>query len=479
MPPWVQLELTKELSQTVVPRNEEFNFIRLSLVAKQKQARKMVKFQDNKKNKNELCPKNKGSTNVADTNSNVAAAQMPPSQGGVTLATGGFSQSHTAPTQSYPKNFQQKSWKCGVPGCTYKARHGFNDCKAFKNLDADQKGQIVLDKKLCVLCFGGTHVVSGCPKKTIWKPCNINNCNKWHSRYLHGATTAGLVLALPEVKCMEQQQPDVFLLIQDIEVPGGGTCVTFWDHGSTTALVTYDFEEKQSLIGEECSFELSGVGDKTDTFRTKMYVIDLVDKEGREHSINAFGIDKITSAVVNNNIKQFVKEFEELSEPDIAPPSGNVDLLIGLANVDIMPTKTKVRGQLALFESSFGTGWLIGGSPGVGVVEDNSIDSRAHIVSHSDSKHVQMDFLSAEAFGVDIPKRCNSCKACKECRYAVTQLTYEEQKELSCIESLLSYDATLKKWTAAYPYKVDPEVLNNNYRQAYGRSDNMVPGTGT
>ena len=52
---------------------------------------------------------------------------------------------------------------------------------------------------------------------------------------LHGAKVQGLVLAIPTVS---DETGNVILLVQEVLNPVGDKCIVFWDHGSTTALVT-------------------------------------------------------------------------------------------------------------------------------------------------------------------------------------------------------------------------------------------------
>jgi len=61
------------------------------------------------------------------------------------------------------------------------------------------------------------------------------------------------------------------------------------------------------------------------------------------------------------------------------------------------------------------------------------------------------DFLSAEALGTDMPRRCKNCLKCKECQFRADSLTFKENQEYQVILDGLKFDAERKKWTAAYP----------------------------
>ena len=77
-----------------------------------------------------------------------------------------------------------------------------------------------------------------------------------------------------------------------------------------------------------------------------------------------------------------------------------------------------------------------------------------------------MDFISAEAVGTDVPRRCATCRHCKECEFKLQCLTWEENKQLETVEKGLKLDVEAKKWTASYPFTTPPTVLEDNYGQA-------------
>ena len=79
---------------------------------------------------------------------------------------------------------------------------------------------------------------------------------------------------------------------------------------------------------------------------------------------------------------------------------------------------------------------------------------------------VPIDFLSAEAMGLDPPRSCRSCKACKECQFRTTLLTATENAEYEAILDNLKYKAAKKKWSTSYPFIISPTVLKDNFGQA-------------
>ena len=375
---------------------------------------------------------------------------------------------HAADGRSADPGGGSKGWQCGVPGCTYKQKHFLAECRAFKKMNLNEKGKLVMNKKLCILCFGAAHKVDACPKKNSgWKVCDISGCGKWHSRLLHGATTPGLVLAT--AGCGSGRPNDVLLLVEEIPVVGGLSCITLWDSASTTSLVTFKYADRIGLEGVECDLFLTGVGEKSESFKTKLFVIPLIDKLGRVWKISAFGMKTITHDVKKVDTAMIAKMFD-MAEEDVMRPVGEVDLLVGMEHAGIMPCRRDSIKKIVLYSSIFGTGFVVGGLPEqpAGCAGAGGLDEMAYTVARSESRCIKpTDFITAEGFGVDIPRRCRNCKGCQECGFRASQLTWTEAKELEQIEQGLSLDTVNKVWTASYAYNTDPSVLQNNYNQAY------------
>ena len=448
-PLWVQQSLTMEMAKKNVPRTREFEFIRLSLIQLKKQARTMKKLRGRATDGRKV---GRGTVNVAEGDeadpADVVAAAV---------------------IQKVKPKAGSGSWKCYVPDCKYTTKHMFHECRAFKKLDPNGRGEIVLKRKLCVVCFSNSHEAKDCPKKSTWRQCDVGGCGGWHSRLLHGATVSGLVLAAAgSIRGSLGSAGETLLLIQDVPVLDCEVkCVVFWDPGATTNLVKYGFAEQCGLSGKDCSFSLTGVGGHQRVFNTKLYTVPLVDRWGRVHRLQAFGIEQITSSGVNRRARAAAEAFGGVGVDEILEDPGEVDLLIGMTEVSIMPVRQAVKSGLALFTSQFGSGKLLGGVTSGECFEPDSVMEMACVVAKTEPRGVTMDFLSSEAFGVDAPRRCSTCKGCKECKFKNTQISYEEMTELTHIENNLKLDVKKKKWIADYSYKQDPCILKDNYTQAF------------
>ena len=435
----VQEGVTREFSEK---RNEsEFDVLLQYLVPRRKDAIRLARIRDETKQVKNKPVKAKQEVNITDSKMKEKSQKL-----------------------------ADKSFKCPVQGCSFNRKHFLTECRAFKRLTVDEKGKIVRDQTLCVLCFNKSHDVSSCPRKSSgWKECDVNNCNKWHNRLLHGANVPGLTLSISVASKDDEDNLQTLLLVQDVQVQGQ-KCLVFWDHGSTTSLVTFDFADRIGLQGVGCELELTGVGDKKNVIESKMYKVPLVTSSGEKKMLKAFGMEKITGDLINLDVRQAAKEFGMRSQ-DVQRPVGAVDLLIGMENADIIPCKIKTSYKLALYQSLFGTGFLLAGKHDSIKREGSDL---SHVVCRTDVAKVKLtDFITAESFGIDLPRRCKNCKGCKECSFRARQITWVENQELATIEDGLVLDVVNKKWTSSYPFKEDPGNLRDNYNQAHACMINL------
>ena len=437
-PEWFQLSLNERRDGSESPDKERFPFLFDFLKLKRKGVRKIASMREEEKKKVPEVKSKKASVN---------AVQSKP-----------VSKPKESTTSS-------SSFQCIVPGCKYTRKHFLSECNVWKGMDGTQKGKVVLDNKLCVLCFSKQHDVSACPRKGNWKACDIDGCNQWHSRKLHGAKVPGLTLAMTAATDLKEES--VILLMQQAQLRAGDPCQVFWDSGSTTALVTNSFAAKANLTGTQCVLKLTTVHGELKEIDSCLYCVPLQDSDGNIHHIWAYGIDKITGDISSPSDVDLQEFFPQSDVQKITLPSGSVDLLVGINYPNLFPVQIASKGNLALYKSMFGSGFLVGGNV-ADRIPDPAKCHHAAIVAHGIAKSLVPDFLSAESLGVELPRRCRACQGCKECTYKATHLSWQENAELRVIEEGLSLDPVDKKWTSSYPYKKDPAVLPDNYNQAVG-----------
>ena len=354
--------------------------------------------------------------------------------------------------------------------------HLTRKCRKFLEKTEQDRGQLVQDANACALCLSTNHTNKPCPFIDKWDKCGIGGCDKAHSRLVHGCTIRGIGChaSITAIACQVNQ---TFLLFELVLTDHGAWITVFWDGGSTISLVSKEFVLKHNLHGVPVMFDLETIGGTVTTRRTWLHEITIVDREGNPHLIKAFQIDEICSNLHQGNTDQFAKLFPSTTPRDIRRPKGKVDILIGNNYATVHPTKGCTREGLVLYESMFGTGKILGGSHEK-VEENTVINSNAHTAAHARVTNVRvnvegllpskpaLDFITTEAFGVQVPPQCASCKGCKQCKFEVTQLSRLEQRELAEIRKNMTLDPIAQEWTVSYGFREDPSCLSNNKSQA-------------
>ena len=86
-------------------------------------------------------------------------------------------------------------------------------------------------------------------------------------------------------------------LLQEIPSENNEIVKTFFDAGSTCALVDNEFARRSNLKGTDVTIELITVGKNVNKIKTKLYCITLLDNNKEKHKIFAYGLDEISSEI--------------------------------------------------------------------------------------------------------------------------------------------------------------------------------------
>jgi hypothetical protein len=106
--------------------------------------------------------------------------------------------------------------------------------------------------------------------------------------------------------------------------------------------------------------------------------------------------------------------------------------------------------------------------------QNEGCEDDALVLVAQESKNFQTpEFLSAEAMGVDLPRRCPSCKNCKECQFRTSAVSYKEDQEFHVILDGLKFNEERRKWTASYPFFIPPSELRDNDQQVKAYTERM------
>jgi hypothetical protein len=133
------------------------------------------------------------------------------------------------------------------------------------------------------------------------------------------------------------------------------------------------------------------------------------------------------------------KAFPEVPGEHKEGASGRVGLLMGQNNLRLFSIEEKKAGGLALFRSRFGTSLIVTGNAErlQSDVEPVGTEEGSWVMLAQNSKQVQ-EFLSAEALGIDLPRRCASCK---EYQFR----TIKEDQEYQVMQEGLKFNEGRKK----------------------------------
>ena len=175
---------------------------------------------------------------------------------------------------------------------------------------------------------------------------------------------------------------------------------------------------------------LQVVGQTWSIWETVQYAVTLVDQFGKKHLVKAYSIDSITSPMERVLIDGIMHKFPDTRSLHVERPEGQVDLLVGLDKSSLHPKAVQSVGDLTLYESMFGTGWVLGGSDPTlktsAVVFNSKANKLRHAVLAEECNFRKVDvlnflrsqdkslnsFLEAEQMGTVQPRRCNSCLGC-------------------------------------------------------------------
>ena len=163
----------------------------------------------------------------------------------------------------------------------------------------------------------------------------------------------------------------VLLVVQSIPmkygVAGGVTsAVTFFDNGSTCFVVRNQFSRQQILYGKEIMILLTTVNGTTN-LTTKLYLVELVEKEGQKKVVKAFGLDSIAGKLPSVNYGELKKKFslaiqEVWTSLTSRPSRLVVDLLVGIESISLHPVCLKTREDMVARWSRFGVGYVLKGT---------------------------------------------------------------------------------------------------------------------
>ena len=422
----------------------------------------------------------------------------------------------------YTKSFQEAKTKVGsCPSCSgeihmYKRKFSFGEadwpsrrlaaCPGFQSKSARERGELVEALQACYVCTSTGHQANACFLKNK-SNCTVitqgRACAASHHYLLHNTGVAYVkkiatsvvsshlvhnpseesVMGLPSLN-----QP-VLLEIQLVHVNNGVWAKIMWDNGSTAALITHEFAERIHATGERISYWLDVVGHPQILRHTTLYTFNLVDNLGAVHTVQAYGIDRISDDSRALDLRQIKSLFPDAPSEVFNRPVGDIDILIGSMYKNLHPyggEEEHTKGRLRLLRSIFGCGFVLSGTHGDIIAEEHTLCRSAKILvnavpastedldqanavvmcNRSIVRPILPGFLEAEELGVRAPKSCKRCQGCKDCSFRAEMMSRDKEMVVRRLEDLIKYDAVSKKVSVSYPWTEDVTKLTDNIGQA-------------
>ena len=374
----------------------------------------------------------------------------------------------------------------------------FLNCEAFKSLNKSERGKVVERHKACRRCLSWSHDASSCTMKVISCKEKVNgaDCSKDHSKLICGS---GVIycLSIRSNDSIDESIPS-FPQMDDIRLSDGSAARTVYDGGSQRVLINDDFAAEQGLQSTNVVVQLELAANKVEKLDTKIYQLDLYDKDGEKRSIWGYGCPTIMSPYDSIDLRKIRHLFPDL--PDSAfrfIPERRIDILLGLNFFGLHPHgSSKSVGNLVAERSLFNeSGWCIGGShPSLGINSTPQLTHSANLLKMAqiqfrpenliikNSLSVADDYLEKlkcgllktdpkldteywdrDNLGVEPPRRCTKCRQCLEkgeCSSSHILLSIKDQAELESIKDGIKIvdGKTFSTWS----FVKDPSCLGDN-----------------
>ena len=258
-------------------------------------------------------------------------------------------------------------------------------CDKFRNMDL--QGRVTELERLsgCALCLDSTgrHQRNNCIAKNRggepFKNCSMldpggNKCGRKHNPWVHGSSASYVnAVKSSQASVLDKSQLDlkpseaetvnttnhvksvadeflneeedvgaltndpansvpvadelVLLLMQFVPCRVGRInkpTLTFFDHGSTMGLITHSHAKTLRLEGWDASQWVQVASKPWELWQTKIYLVPMVDREGRIHRVKCFGAESITSKLEKVNIDGIIHHFPQYKLNELARPYGEV-----------------------------------------------------------------------------------------------------------------------------------------------------------
>jgi hypothetical protein len=377
-------------------------------------------------------------------------------------------------------------------------------CKVFTGLSPEDRSEALAKLGACYQCSSFLHNRSYCRWKP--RPCGTAGpdgqlCTKRHIPELHDVHTSklqanGVVLASPTTAaaalsspvCTFSQDPVLLGIVHAKVKNHKDRALLLLDEGAQVSLIRNGAAKKFATgPGRPWSLRLQVVGDCFRTIPTRLYDIYLVDSSGTVRPIVAAGVEKISSAGAVPDLSSVKDVFPGILPSTLSRPQGEIDLLVGMCDAELLPFGGQRAGNLRLERCPWGGGEILRGSttgldlPAAPQLTPAAFSaSRASLHPPPDGStliplsvgHISLEpsltplppFWEAEELGARPRPQCPAHQNCHGCKYALEHLSTREREVVARMEAGI----TVKEGrvSVSYPWLPCVSRLKDNSLQA-------------
>lgn len=205
--------------------------------------------------------------------------------------------------------------------------HDITDCVGLQNLHNQDKFEAIRRNNARFCCLRTGHLSNNCPNKRL---CEVKIrqsgvCGRLHRHTLHDMFNYGNLLNYPKKASNNFCSYDGILLMISKVRSKDQQFTTLWDPGSNVTMITHRMAKQLGLKGRNLNLTVTKVGNWTEEFESKEYLVPLTDDQGKIWEVIAYGINEITADVAEIETDKVAKLFGVLSH-EIERPVGKVDM---------------------------------------------------------------------------------------------------------------------------------------------------------
>ena len=266
-----------------------------------------------------------------------------------------------------------------------------------------------------------------------------------------------------------------------------------FDNCSQTTFILESVANKLRLRGKRISFVLVCTDGSKSRKVGFLYKIKLNDIHGNCHSIQAIGMDKISSRYSGAKVFGVKKSLRKnskcrtLTDDKLSRTGGDIELLVGTDVASLHPVKAIAIDDLVIMKTIFGNGWTMMGHNINHVEIVNKTEEFRVLVTAAEeveevgcnvvtTKDLQfLEAISTESLGIEVPPKCRTCKMrsdkCKECSMISNNKTYLEHLQDVQIDENIEPNPDGPGYIASYPYNSELNKLLPNEEVCLKRAE--------